>query len=255
MITNTIQAGIKAAIKPLLVSLSQQQGYHFYFGTEMLPVTPEKLSTKIKNKNKTITLMNEGEVNLLKTAGLTEYKFDILLPNVSYPFAEYLFEFQPAGYYLEFLEKLKTEKEPFQFIVSRVHPGRGSLFKTNTTVTLEEYEIKESAEDGFDCIVSVELKQYRPFETRVVKLTSNKKKAGTTGKKRVTKKAASGTSYTVKPGDCLWKISKSCYGDGGNGNKIYAANKSAIEKAAKKHGKSSSQNGRYIYPGTVLKIP
>jgi len=31
---------------------------------------------KIKNANKTITLINEGEVNLLKKAGLTEIEFE-----------------------------------------------------------------------------------------------------------------------------------------------------------------------------------
>ena len=44
----------------------------------------------------------------------------------------------------------------------------------------------------------------------------------------------------------------------GNGTKwqsIYNLNKAAIEAAAKKHGRSSSSNGWWIYPGTVLKLP
>lgn len=40
--------------------------YLFYLGNMMLPVTPEKLELKIANNNKTITLINDGEVNLLK---------------------------------------------------------------------------------------------------------------------------------------------------------------------------------------------
>lgn len=42
-------------------------------------------------------------------------------------------------------------------------------------------------------------------------------------------------------------------------NKIYNANKTVIEKAAKKHGRVSSAhngvNGWYIYDGTKLVIP
>ena len=37
--------------------------YHFYMGNVLLPITPEKLSLKIKNANKTLTLINEGEVS------------------------------------------------------------------------------------------------------------------------------------------------------------------------------------------------
>ena len=43
--------------------------YYFYMGSVLLPITPEKFTVKIKNANKTITLINEGEVNFLKEAG------------------------------------------------------------------------------------------------------------------------------------------------------------------------------------------
>lgn len=229
-------------------------GYHFYFGEELLPVAPVKLTTKIKNKNKTITLINEGEVNLLKQAGLTEYTFDLLLPNVQYLFAEYLNGFKRAGYYLNLLEDLKRDKTPFQFIVNRFLPDGISLFETNVAVTLEEYSIKEDAANGFDVIVSVELKKYRPFQTKIITIEEGKA-VSTKSTKRTTKKAASGISYTVQKGDCLWNIAKEKYGDGSKYTKIYSANKKVIEAAAQKYRKGSSQNGRYIYPGTVLKIP
>ena len=62
--------------------------YHFYMGKMLCPIAPSKLQIKIGNKNKTMTLINEGEVNILKQVGLTEISFDMLLPNVSYPFAD-----------------------------------------------------------------------------------------------------------------------------------------------------------------------
>ena len=40
--------------------------YTFYLDGVQLPVTPSKLETKIKNNNKTINLINEGDVNVLK---------------------------------------------------------------------------------------------------------------------------------------------------------------------------------------------
>ena len=49
-----------------------KNGYDFYLGNCLLPIAPEKLSLKINNANETITLINEGEINVLKRAGLTD---------------------------------------------------------------------------------------------------------------------------------------------------------------------------------------
>ena len=74
----------------------------------------------------------------------------------------------------------------------------------------------------------------------------------------VKKAASSSTSsktYTIVSGDTLWKISTKQLGSGAKYMQIYNANSGTIESAAKSHGKSSSSNGHWIYPGTVLTIP
>lgn len=63
------------------------------------------------------------------------------------------------------------------------------------------------------------------------------------------------TTYTVKQGDNLWSIAKKFYGSGTKNTVIYKANKDIIEKKAKYYGRSSSDNGYWIYPGTKLTIP
>lgn len=65
----------------------------------------------------------------------------------------------------------------------------------------------------------------------------------------------SGGNYTVKRGDNLWMLAKQFYGSGTKYTVIYEANKEVIEATAKAHGFSSSQNGHWIFPGTVLVIP
>ena len=60
--------------------------YKFYFNKDILPVTPGSITTTYKNQNKTITLINEGEVNIPKSPGLTEYSFKFMLPWCNYPF-------------------------------------------------------------------------------------------------------------------------------------------------------------------------
>jgi hypothetical protein len=225
--------------------------YYFYLDGVLLPVTPAKLSTKIKNKNKTVDLINESEINILKDAGLTEVSFEALLPNVQYPFSVYLNGFQKASYYLNKLESLKVKKKPFQFIVTRKLPSGGKLSYTNLKVSLESYDINETVNDGFDISVSISLKQYKSYgaKSATIRNTTVKKDSSRDSKD------AGGYSYTIQSGDTLWGISKKEYGTGTEHKTLYNANKTVIENAAKDHGKQSSSNGWWIYPGTDISIP
>ena len=221
--------------------------YHFYMGKMLCPIAPSKLQIKIGNKNKTMTLINEGEVNILKQVGLTEISFDMLLPNVRYPFATYKSGFRTAKYFLDELERLKTSKKPFQFIVTRFFPNRKMLFDTNLKVSLESYEIKESASEGFDVVVSVKLKQYRTYGTKICNVTfENKTPEVSLEETRPTESSPAPTTnetYTVQKGDTLWGIAKKYYGDGSKYTTIHNANKSKINNPSK------------IYVGQTLVVP
>ena len=115
--------------------------YHVYLGDTEIPIPPEKIDLKISGNNKTLTLINDGEINILKNPGLTELSFEILLPQVQYPFAYYPNGFQKAQYYLDVLEKYMVGSKPFQFIVSRVMPNGIPLYDTNLKVSLEKYDM------------------------------------------------------------------------------------------------------------------
>ena len=65
------------------------KAYIFKLDGITLPVAPSRLELEIKNQNKSITLINGVELNFLKTPGLTEIKFEALIPAVKYPFAIY----------------------------------------------------------------------------------------------------------------------------------------------------------------------
>lgn len=154
-----------------------KNGYDFYLKGCLLPVSPEKLQIKINNANKTLILMNEGEINFLKTAKLSDVEFECTIPQTKYPFAVYKDGFQGAAFFLNFFEQLKSEKKPFQFIVSRTMPNGKILFSTDMTVSMEDYKITEQAKDGFDVKVKIKLKQYREFETKIINIKAVESKS------------------------------------------------------------------------------
>lgn len=219
--------------------------YKLYLDGVLFPVAPSKVTVKINNQNETVTLINEGEANILKAAGLSDVEFDLLLPNTEYPFALYPETFRNAKFYLDKLEELKLQKKSFQYIMTRAFPNDKKLFHTNMTVSLEDYSIVDDAGEGFDTTVKIKLKQYREFITKTCTVDiSLPKPQAAMQQTRAAGNAPSGGSYTVVSGDCLWKIAKQFYGDGGKWSVIYNANKSMI-----------GGNPNLIYPGQVLTIP
>ena len=224
-----------------------KMAYYFYMDRILCPISPSTLQIKIKGQNKTLTLINEGEVNILKKAGLTDISFDLLLPNVKYPFAVYKSGFQNAKYFLDELERLKVDEKPFQFIVTRTLPNGTLLFDTNMKVSLEDYSIKENSKDGFDVLTSINLKQYRDYGTKTCNITFDDEGIKVSPESvRSTESSPTpdtNKTYTVVSGDCLWSIAKKFYGDGSKYTVIFDANKDKIE------------NANLIYPGQVLTIP
>lgn len=221
--------------------------YEFYLDKMLLPVTPSKVDTKIKNQNKTINLINEGEVNLITAPGLTEISFDALLPMHAYPFARYLLvntirgnskkvprilKYLYPNYYLDYLEELKLNLQPFYFKIIRDKDNK--IFPTEMLVTLEEYALTEDSKDNNDFTVAIKLKQYVEYGTKKIDLKTTRMKTGGL------KKGSNIKYYTVKKGDTLWAIAKKYLGDG-----------SKCWNLAKLNG---IKNPNLIYQGQKIKI-
>lgn len=235
-------------------------GYNFYFqdGSDVLtfPITPSKLSIKVGSKNKVVNLIDEGDVNILKSPSLIEVEFEARFPMRKYPYSREVDSFQS---YYDFFKSLKEDKKSFRFIVARTTPNGNRTWDTNLLMALEDFEFNEDADEGDDVLVSFQLKQFKPYGITTIQVkqadtapttTSSSKKARDTGNK-----SSKSSTYTVKSGDSLWLIAKNKYGDGSKWKKIYDANKSIIESTAKKRGYKSSSNGHWIFPNTKLTIP
>lgn len=188
--------------------------YTFYLGTIVFPIAPASLNIKINNQNKTLTLINEGEINILKSKKLTDVAFEVLIPNQKYPFAKGAL--LPKQYYDSMLLAMKDSKKPVQFIVIRNGNNLGSLHYTNLKVSLEEYDILEDADSlGRDIKISIRLKEYKEKTSilmQVVGIINGITQYVANSTRESTKTTAS--TYTVKNGDTLYSIAKKQLGNG-----------------------------------------
>ena len=248
------------------VNTMQTYGYHFYFkdGSNVLtfPITPGELSITVGSNNKVVTLINEGDINILKSPALVEVSFDARFPMRKYPYSRTPYSFQT---YFDKFKELKEDRKSFRFIVARTNESGTTTWDTNLLVALESMNIKESADQGDDVIISFSLKQFKEYGVRTITIKNNESTTTSTSKTETKREEDNAPSknesngqaktYTIKAGDTLWGIAKKYYNNGAKYTVIYNANKTVIEKAAKDHGKSSSRNGSLIWAGTKIVIP
>lgn len=237
-------------------------GYIFYFddGSDLLtfPITPGELTIKRGSNNEVVTLINEGDINILKSPSLIEVEFEARFPMRKYPYSRPFYDFET---YLNKFRELKNEKRSFRFIVARKTPANKQLWGTNILVALEDFEINENADEGDDVLITFQLREYKAYGVKTLPKSFLKKdKPVSTSTSNENREGDNGSSkakpYTIQSGDCLWNIAKAAYGDGSKWRVIYDANKSIIESTANKYrnGKGSS-NGHWIYPDTKIVIP
>lgn len=208
------------------------KGYIFYLDGILVPITPSSITTKINNKNKVVTLINDGDFNILKEEGLKEFTFDMCLPAYKYPFARGVL--LPINYYLNMLSFLKNSKKPFRFIVIREGAVGSSGYNTTILVSLENYEIKEDAGNGRDVVVSVTLKEYKNVNSTLFKYVNIGAQAigaalsvatFISTKTRDSSSRKSQRTYKVKEGDTLYIIAKKELGDANKCNFLKELNK------------------------------
>lgn len=145
--------------------------YQFYFDGAELPVTPGSVEFTKEGSNKTFTLIDEGEINVLKLPKLKEITFDALLPTQEYPFANNS-DTDPSTW-LETLEGYMDNKTPCQFVIVRTTDTGEVFFGESIRCSVESLTQKEDADEyGFDVQVSITLKQYKDYGTKTVVIKS-----------------------------------------------------------------------------------
>lgn len=220
--------------------------YEVYIDDMLLPIPPQKIPIKYPGQNKTANLINGEEINLVRPSGLAEISLDIVFPQMNYPAAAWDGSVDDAEDFLDHLQDLKESGDPFEFIVIRDGPGRFNSFDTIMDVTLEDYKVTDDVKEGFDLAVSISLKEYRNFGTRIMKFKLIEDQPVPQASAPEPERQGSPPevqTYTVTKGDCLWKIAKKLLGDGNRWQELYNMNRDKIS------------NPNLIREGQVLTIP
>lgn len=195
-----------------------------------LPVKPEDYTVSVSHKNTVVNVIQVGDVNLIGNTGLREISLKSFFPAKDYNFSNNTERKQPLSY-VEKIESWRKSGTPIRVIVT------GTL---NMEATIESFVWGEQDATG-DIYYTCSLKEYKKIKTKKATVTITAVKSTTRTQSANTQNTAK--TYTVKSGDCLWKIAKQFYGNGAQYTKIYDANRDKIK------------NPNLIYPNQVLTIP
>lgn len=147
-------------------------------------------------------------------------------------------DYQPPKAYHDTLCRWKEQKTPLRLIITNT--------PINCDVYLAEYTGSHSGGYG-DMTYKIKFRGRRTINVDTVKKASSSSSSTAT--------QTSYKTYKIVKGDTLWKIAKNKLKNGLRYVEIYKLNKRLLDKIAKKHGKSSSHGGHWIYPGTKIKLP
>lgn len=220
--------------------------YQIYIDDMLLPLPPEKIPLKYNGQNKTVNLINGEEINLIKPTGLAEISLDVIIPQMEYPCATWDGSIGSAEDFLTKIKKLKDNGDFFEFTVIREGLRGNSLFDTTLDVTLEDYKVTDDVGEGFDLVVSLNMKEYKSYGTKIMNFKIDEdefQNEVTSSEEERQGEPPIEKEYTVIKGDCLWSIAKRNLGDGSRWNEIYQLNRDKIS------------NPNLIYPNQILVMP
>lgn len=135
-----------------------------YKGTVIqLPVNPPELALSEPGNNKVDEIVKLGEVNIIKMKKLSTLTIKSFLPISSdAPYVLTKGAFKDPQFYLDFFKKVREDMQPMRLIVSDMG--------LNMLVSIENFDSSQVAGDP-DTHFDLKLMEYRPYGSRVVKIT------------------------------------------------------------------------------------
>ena len=223
----------------------KKDGTAFYFAS-----LPESVQGTMDASMKSFDIISKGTVKVPKGTGAKEIKWS----------GEFFSETKKN----EPIVKSKKWKSPKKSVMQlKKWMNEGVILNLvisgtwiNVDVTISAFNVEEYGAYG-NVKYTITFTQYRKLNI----LTTKEMNIASYAKQTKEREDSSQEYYLdsgqenyiiVSGDDTLWDIAAKRCGGGANWTKLYKANASTIEAAAKRHGKISSDHGRWIWPGEVL---
>ncbi|WP_374718176.1 LysM peptidoglycan-binding domain-containing protein [Neobacillus sp.] len=191
------------------------------------PVLPEKIEVSTSSGNKTYDVSQLGEVNVIKSAKLTEIAFEGIFPANWFPGCNVAQSalFVPSHYIVDRIEKWREEKRPVRLVFT------GSTMNINLPVSIERFIWSESGGAVGDIAFQLALKEYRFYAARKVQIAKQSGSVSVAMPKLLSAKTPARAdtrvqpkTYTLVAGDNLWKVAQKFLGDGSKYKQIQTLN-------------------------------
>ena len=217
------------------------------------PMLPEKISVSTNAKFISYSIISLGDVKIPRGRESCEISWSGTLPGSARWSAPYIRNKIKPEVMISRLEMYRDNGTKCTLLIAGTpvnKPVYIQSFKGNYVGGSGdfEYEIKFIEARELKVYTVAELSGSATSTTTKAKTTlkTRKKKSKKKSKKKNSSKSGNRT-YTVKSGDCLWRIAQKFLGNGARYGEIYNANKSKIDA----HGGGPNM----IWPGDVLTIP
>lgn len=215
------------------------------------PALPEKVQGKYGAKYQSFDIISQGTVKVPKGTDVAEFTWDGIFFGESKRNEPIVKKnsWKEPNECVKILNNFMKNETVLNLIVTETW--------INVDVTISSFQPRPAGAYGNVeySITFVQKKPLQIYTTDELKIAKFVKKTKPRNDSGGSSGGGGGSTYTVVSGDTLWGIASKKLGSGSKWTQIYDANAGTIEAEAKKHGKSSSDHGHWIWPGEVLTIP